>query len=107
MRARLGVSSYHVALDQEDVRSFAERWPCYGERRAIAFVFERETGDLLDIEGEHADNDESGIAELSNDACLAGAIALRLDSVAEMRRVFGDPDSVAILLEHVAESAPA
>lgn len=102
MKAELGASSYRVSLDESDVASFAERWPCYGPRSALAFVFEREAGDLIDVEGEHADNDESGIAALSNDACLAGAIALRLDSVAEMRRVYGDPDSVAILLEHVA-----
>lgn len=101
MKAELGASSYRVALSESDVRDFAERWPCYGERRPLRFVFERETGDLLDIEGEHADNDESGVAALANDACLAGAIALRLDGVAEMRRVYGDPDSVAILLERV------
>jgi hypothetical protein len=102
MKAELGASSFRVSLDESDVASFAERWPCYGERRPLAFVFECETGDLVDLEGEHADNDESGVRALSDDACLAGAIALRLDGVAEMRRVFGDPDSVAILLERVA-----
>lgn len=101
MKAELGQSSYRVALNMCDVDAFAERWPCYGERNELAFTFSRENGDLIDLEGEESGTDERGIAALSNDACLAGAIALRLNDVTEMRRVYGDPDSVAILLESV------
>lgn len=107
MKAELGQSSYRVALDESDVQAFAERWPCYGERRAIAFVFSRDNGDLIDIEGEHADNDESGIAALSNDAALAGALAFGLAFVAELREPFsgiaGDPMTKAQALEYAPQ----
>jgi hypothetical protein len=102
MKAELFGTSYSVRLDMRDVDSFAERWPCYGERREVEFQFDARNGDLIDGPAESDSTDERGLVALANDACLAGAIALRLDSVAEMRRVYGDPDSVAILLEHVA-----
>lgn len=98
MKAELTGSSYSVALDESDVLAWAERWPCYGERRPLAFSFERSNGDLCDMEGDDSDNDESGIAALSNDACLAGALALGLSDVVALRSCYGDAEAVAELL---------
>lgn len=97
MKVELRASSYRVELDESDVSRFASRWPCYGERRPLAFVFSADNGDLTDIEGEHGDNDESGVAALSNDASTAGAELLALEHVAELRRPFSDPESVATM----------
>lgn len=107
MKAELRQSSFRVSLSEEDVRSFAERWPCYGERRPLGFVFSRGCGDLLDIEGEHADNDESGVAALANDASLAGALALGLAEVAKLREPFsevaGNPMTKAEALDYAPQ----
>lgn len=98
MKAELMGGAYSVALEESDVAAFAKRWPCYGERRPLRLEFSADNGDLIDIEGEHADNDESGLAALANDASLAGALALGLEHVAELRRPYSDAESVAILL---------
>lgn len=78
--------------------AFASRWPCYGERRPLAFEFSRANGDLLDVLGDDSDNDESGIVALCNDAALAGAIALDLPAVIALRSCYGDAESIAELL---------
>jgi hypothetical protein len=98
MKAELGQSSYRVSLDMCDVDQFASRWPCYGERSELAFVFDRNNGDLIDVEGEEAGTSEAGLAALANDAALAGAIALDLRLVAWIRRPYGDPNSTADML---------
>lgn len=98
-RFRLGESTYRVELDESDVAAFAERWPCYGERRPLAFVFSRENGDLIEIDGDDSDNDESGIAALANDCAYSGAVVLGLRSVAEMRRPYAEERGAAILAE--------
>lgn len=107
MKAELGESSYRVSLDSRDVCAFAERWPCYGERNELAFVFSRENGDLIDLEGDDSDNDEAGIVALANDAALAGALALGLPFVASLREPFsavaGDPMSHAEALEYAPQ----
>lgn len=98
MRAILSGSTYRVELDESDVLEWAERWPCYGERHAIAFEFERRNGDLVDIEGEETGTDESGLAALSNDACRAGAELCGLADIAELRACYGGAESVARLV---------
>jgi hypothetical protein len=107
MKAELGASSYRVQLSEEDVRDFASRWPCFGERRAIGFVFSRDNGDLIDIEGDDSDMAGDGVAALSNDAALAGALALGLGAVCEMRERFsgiaGDPMSREEALEYAPQ----
>ena len=98
MKAELVGSNFVVALTESDVAAWADRWPCYGERRPLAFEFSAGNGDIVDIQGDDSDNDESGVAALSNDACLAGALALGLDSVVDMRRAYGDAESIAELM---------
>jgi hypothetical protein len=97
MRAKLGNSTYTVELDESDVSEWASRWPCYGERRPIAFEFERRNGDLCDVQGDDSDNDESGQAALANDCALAGAELLNLTHVASLRQPYADAEAVAIL----------
>ena len=96
-RFLLGDSTYRVELDESDVSRFAGRWPCYGERRPMAFVFTRDCGDLIEIDGDESGTDESGLAALANDAAYSGAVVLGLRSVAEMRRPYSDDESAAIL----------
>lgn len=93
MKAELSGGAYSVRLDESDVRAFAERWPCYGERRPIAFTFSAENGDLVDIEGDESGTDEAGLAALANDSAYAGALILELGDVAALRRPFADPGS--------------
>lgn len=107
MKAELGASSYRVSLDESDVRRFADRWPCYSERRPIAFVFSRENGDLVDTDGDESGTAGDGLAALANDASLAGALALGLAGVAAMREPFsgiaGDPMTKAEALDYAPQ----
>ena len=98
MKAELNGTSYSVALDESDVLQWAERWPCYGERRPLAFEYDARNGDLIDVQGDNSDNDELGIVALANDAGLAGALALGLLEVVAMRSTYGDAESVADML---------
>jgi hypothetical protein len=104
MKAELFESVYIVRLDESDVMQWAERWPCYGTRRPLAFEFSASNGDLVDMQGEDSGNDESGILALSNDCALAGALALGLADVTDMRRHYGDAESVADLLANQESS---
>jgi hypothetical protein len=98
MKAELRGAFYDVALEESDVLQWAERWPCYGERRPLRFTYDASNGDLVDLQGDDSDNDESGVAALSNDACLAGALALGLADVAALRSAYGDAHAIAELM---------
>lgn len=71
---------FTVHCTARDVSGFAQRWPCFGERRAIAFQFDKRNGDLVDIlpNGADADMDGGGVCALADDAKAYGAKKLRL-----------------------------
>lgn len=106
MKAELQGSSYSVALDESDVESFARLWPCYGERRPLVFQFDARNGDLIDLEGDDSDNDERGVVVLSNEAGLAGAVVLKLDSVLGLRWPLYMAESGAMSAREAADYAP-
>lgn len=63
---------YTVQCTSDDVAGFAAKWPCFGPRNPIAFQFDKRNGDLVDVLGDTANNDESGIRALSEDAQAYG-----------------------------------
>ena len=51
MRYRDNGTFYSVNISKREVAEFAERWPCYGPRRAIWAQFYKSNGDLIDLTG--------------------------------------------------------
>ncbi len=98
MIVRQSQFTYQVELSESDVVGFASRWPCYGDRLPLCFEYDSNNGDLIDLTGDTSDNDEGGVAALSNDACLAGALAIGLFEVVALRCDYGDVESIANLL---------
>lgn len=58
---------YSVAISKREVEDFAERWPCFGSRRALWAQFDKDNGDLVDIRGDSG-MDGSGVLALLEDA---------------------------------------
>jgi len=67
MRYRDNGSLYSVNISAREVEAFAERWPCFGQPRALWAQFDKRSGDLVDLEGS-AGMDSSGVLALLQDA---------------------------------------
>lgn len=59
---------FRVTISSDEVDLFADRWPCFGPRRAMAFVFDARNGDLVDIRGDSPRHDGCGVDALVSDA---------------------------------------
>lgn len=68
MRVQDNGASFTVFVSESDVQEFANRWPCYGTRRALWFQFDKASGDLVDMGGDAPGNDGAGILALCFDA---------------------------------------
>lgn len=88
-------SCYEVIANEEDVATFMKSWPASGlnEDSSYVFLFDKSTGDIVDLEAETngerctVPDEESGAAllALSEDACKFGAEELQLDDVLAIR----------------------
>ena len=65
-------ASFSVAYTESDVEDFAAKWPCFGPCRALIFMFDRRSGDLVDIFGNTNGMDGHGVLCLSQDAQVWG-----------------------------------
>jgi len=68
---------YTVTVSENEVSDFADRWPCFGECRAIWFQFDKRNSDLVDM-GNDAGMDGAGVVALSHDAQAYGRKRLKL-----------------------------
>ena len=59
---------FTVRCSERDVDDFAAKWPCFGPRRALAFMFNKSNGDLVEMDGNTNGMDEYGVSILSQDA---------------------------------------
>ena len=69
---------YRVTVSQDEVHSFASRWPCFGPRVAFSFTFDKANGDLVDIHGDTEDHDGRGVAALSEDCQKYGETRIKV-----------------------------
>ncbi|MCR4302122.1 MAG: hypothetical protein NUV51_10965 [Sulfuricaulis sp.] len=67
MRYRDNGAFYSVNISRREVEDFAERWPCFGARRAIWAQFDKRNGDLVDLSGD-VGMDGGGVIALLQDA---------------------------------------
>lgn len=71
-------SLYRVTCDVHDVREFKAHWPASGlPDRGVSFVFDKSTGDLVDMNPETLDG--PAVVALSVDAQAYGRRRLNLD----------------------------
>lgn len=66
MRIHKQGANYRVTLSEQDVASFARKWPCFGDVRAFGFILES-NGDLVDIWNDRG-MDEIGVSAMIDEA---------------------------------------
>lgn len=104
MKAELTGTTLGVVLDAAEVNEWAARWPCFGyAEHALELQFDARNGDLIDACGDD-ELDGAGIVALCQDALLASALRLGLDSMIGLH--FGPSYIEPMSAREAAEYAP-
>jgi hypothetical protein len=104
MKAELNGTCLGVILAPDEVNEWAARWPCFGSAtRPLELQFDARNGDLLDVDGDDG-LDGAGVVALCQDALLAGALRMKLDSAIALH--FGPDWLEPMTAREAADYAP-